>query len=359
MKASVKKNGSLNGRFGGVPRARMRDVAELAGVGTMTVSRVLSGSVPVSAEIRSRVMAAVKQLDYRPNEVARSLREARTRSIGVIVPNFYDSFFACCAHEINLVAQEHGYSVVVTTSGEDARTEYDEASLMMRRNIEGLIVIPAWVGESQLMKQEFASVPIVALDRPIDTEDEASSNLCSVVVENREGSARGVQHLIEHGHRRIVFLSLSNELYTLSERHAGYEKAMKTAGLEPEAYFTCATLQSTLAVLRELKSANKMPTAIFSSNNLVTQHTLHALAALKLSIPKRVAIVAFDDLEMFDIFLPPVTVVRQPIKQLGRCAAELLFARLKTPPGRAAATGESRSLVLPVELLLRQSCGCK
>lgn len=357
MKARIKKQ-KLPGKAGSIQRARMRDVAELAGVGTMTVSRVLSGSVPVSDETRSRVLKAVEELDYRPNEVARSLREARTRSIGIIVPNFFDSFFACCAHEINLVAQEHGYSVMVTTSGEDAGAEYNEASLMMRRNIEGLIVIPAWIGESKLMKPEFASVPIVSLDRPIHSDSGDFNNLNSVVVENRKGSERGVQHLIEHGHKHILFLSLSNNLYTLSERHAGYVQAMKKAGLKQHAYFTCATQQSTLEVLRNLKAKNNLPTAIFSSNNLVTQHALHALAALKLPVPKKIAIVGFDDLEMFDIFLPPVTVLRQPIQELGRTAAELLFAHLKAAGGHTAPSEESRSRVLPVELLIRRSCGC-
>jgi LacI family transcriptional regulator len=345
-------------RAGATMRARMRDVAELAGVGTMTVSRVLSGSVPVSEETRVRVLAAIEKLDYRPNEVARSLREARTRSIGIIVPNFFDSFFACCAHEVSLVAQEHGYSVMVTTSSEDAATEYNEASLMMRRNIEGIIVIPAWLGETQLTRPEFASIPIVALDRPIQGESAGFSNLSSVVVENRRGAERGVQHLIEHGHQRIVYLSLSNELYTLKERHAGYMRAMKQAGLKPEAYFTCATKESTLEVLRQLRARNSMPTAIFTSNNLVTQHTLHALATLKLAVPKKVAVVAFDDLEMFDIFLPPVTVLSQPIQGLGRAAADLLFAQLNTPRVNAAARTEGRHIVLPVDLMLRRSCGC-
>ncbi len=340
------------------PPARMRDVAQLAGVGTMTVSRVLSGTVPVSEATRTRVMAAVATLKYQPNEVARSLRKARTRSIGIIVPNFYDSFFACCAHEIALVAQEHGYSVSVTTSGEDAAAEYTEASLMMRRNVDGLIVIPAWMGESQLMKPEFASVPVVALDRPIQSGEAGPGNLSSVMVENRKGAERGVQHLIEHGHRRILFLSLSDELYTLRERHAGYVQAMKKAGLRPEACFTCATQESTLEHLRSLRAAKALPTAVFTSNNLVTQHTLHALAALRLAVPKKVALVGFDDLEMFDIFLAPVTVVRQPIQELGRTAAEMLFARL-TPGERPMPTvDDGRDVVLPVELVVRRSCGC-
>ena len=339
-------------------RARMRDVAELAGVGTMTVSRVLSGSVPVSEETRSRVIAAIKQLDYRPNEVARSLRESRTRSIGIIVPNFYDSFFADCAHAVSVVAQQHGYSVMVTTSGEDVASEYHEASLMLRRNVEGIIVIPAYVGESQLTRPEFESIPIVALDRPIRGQTAGSGNLSSVVVENRAGARRGTQHLIKHGHKKIAFLSLSNELYTLKERYVGYVEAMKQAGLTPEGYFSCLTQESTLEVFRSLRAQDNLPTALFISNNVVTQHALHALATLKIPIPKKMALVAFDDLTMFDIFVPPISVVRQPQQDLGRIAAEFLFARLQARNSGQTANEESQRIVLPVDLLLRKSCGC-
>ena len=336
----------------------MRDVAELAGVGTMTVSRVLSGSVPVTDETRDRVLAAIEQLDYRPNEVARSLREARTRSIGVIVPNFYDSFFARCAHAANQVAQAHGYSVMVTMSGEDCKAEYREASLMMRRNVEGIIAIPAYIGGTQLTRPEFETIPIVTLDRPIRTSTAGFPHLSSVLVENRAGSRRGVQHLIEHGHTKIAFLGLSNELYTLKERHSGYMEAMKQAGLAPEAYFSCGTQQGTLEVFQSLRSQDQLPTAIFASNNLVTQHALHALAALKISVPKKMAIVAFDDLDMFDIFVPSITVVRQPTLDLGRIAAELLFTRLEALSANKSCRVKGRRLMLPVDLILRRSCGC-
>jgi LacI family transcriptional regulator len=339
-------------------RARMRDVAELAGVGTMTVSRVISGSVPVSDETRARVLAAIAKLDYRPNEVARSLREARTRSIGVIVPNFYDSFFAWCAHAVSQVAQKQGYSVMVTTSSEDAAVEYREASLMVRRNIDGLVVIPAWFGVSQLSRPEFASVPMVTIDRPLDLQSRDSAFRGSVTVDNSEGARLGVKHLLSHGHERILFLSLSNDLFTLKARHASYERNMRSAGLNPESYFTCTTQESTLKVLGKVMAHPHPATAIFSSNNLVTQHTLHALATLKLKVPRDVALVGFDDLQMFDIFLPPVTVVRQPLEGLGRSAAEMLLEQLHgTPRHRESAAGAC-NVVLPVELVVRRSCGC-
>src|SRR5580658_7289848 len=124
-----------------VKSARMSDVARLAGVSTMTVSRVLNNSANVSLTITERVFAAIEQLRYQPNELARSLRERRTRQIGVIVPYLLDPFFATCAHIISTIAKQHSYSVVLSTSDEDPQAELVEASRMLRRNIEGLIVI--------------------------------------------------------------------------------------------------------------------------------------------------------------------------------------------------------------------------
>ncbi len=339
-------------------RARMRDVAQLAGVGTMTVSRVLSGSAPVSDETRVRVMEAVERLNYRPNEVARSLRESRTRSIGIIVPDFTDSFFANCAHSVNLTAQEWGYSVAVTTSSEDATAEYREASLMLRRNVDGLIIIPASHGATQLNLPEFDSIPIVAVDRPILSRNGHAPHVSSVLVENKTGARVAVEHLIGHGHRRILFLSRSNRYYTLNERHAGYLQAMRKAGLKAESDFSCSTMQSTLEALRSLKDEPGLPSAIFCSNNLATQHTMHALATLGVPMPGSVAVVGFDDLEMFEIFNPALTVIRQPQHDLGRIAAEMLFTHLKFPEREGIDNGKSSHVVLPVELIIRKSCGC-
>ena len=125
----------------------MTDVATLAGVSNMTVSRVLNHNPHVSEDARARVLSAVERLQYQRNEVARSLREQVSRQIGILVPNIYDPFFATCAHGIALVAKKHSYSVVLSTSEEDAATEYDEACRMVRRNVDGLVLIPALPGQ--------------------------------------------------------------------------------------------------------------------------------------------------------------------------------------------------------------------
>ena len=235
----------------------MSDVAKLAGVSTMTVSRVLNGSANVTEEPRLKVFAAIEKLRYQPNELARSLREQRSRQIGVLVPYLYDPFFATCAHVINTVAKQHSYSVVLSTSNEDPQTEYEEASRMLRRNVEGLIVIPSHLstGDSLLLGHEFDRMPIVTLDRPIE-----GSGFDSLLVENEEGARLGTDHLIKLGHKRITYVGLSDDLYTMSQRHRGYQAAMETAGLKPSATICTSSLEETSAAIAKLMSAKTQPT---------------------------------------------------------------------------------------------------
>ena len=328
----------------------MRDVAKLAKVATMTVSRVLNDSAPVTEETRERVHQAIKQLNYKPNPVARSLRQAKSNSIGIIVPNFYDPFFATCAHAISLVAKKHHYSVSVTTSDEDAGVEFTEASLMVLNHVEGLAVIPAAVGKSRLNRSEFHATHIVTLDRPVK-----GHRFNSVMVENRKGAKLAVEHLIGHGHTRIDYLGLSDKLFTLDERYEGYSEAMRDSGLRPSRHFTCGTEEETCALIETELSRGEPPTAFFCGNNLVMRRALHAFSQLEVKIPDDVAVVGFDDFEMADIFKPSITVVRQPWNELGRVAAELLFARLAAK--EVSLSGEQ--ITLPVEFIVRESCGCK
>jgi LacI family transcriptional regulator len=325
----------------------MSDVARLAGVGNMTVSRVLRGTVKVSGETAKRVFDAVAALNYRPNEVARALRDHRTHQIGVIVPNLIDPFFAVCAQTVAVVAKEHAYSVVIATADEDPEIEYNEASRMLRRQVEGFVIIPAASGPSRMTGNEFRYTPIVTLDRPIE-----NCNCDSVVVENRSGSELGVNHLILHGHRRIVFLGLSRNLYTIRARFEGYRAAMKKADLSPESYFGNSTQPEMLSTIRRILDRDDPPTAIYCSNNLLTRHAIHALAHLKIRIPDSIALVGFDDFETADILNPPLTVVRQPITDLARMGASILFSRLLN----GNHSERAKRIVLPVELIVRESC---
>ena len=328
----------------------MNDVARLAGVGTMTVSRVLSGTVPVSAETARRVQTAIDQLQYRPNELARAFRGQKSRTIGLIIPYLYDPFFANCAHAVTTVAKEHGYSVIITTSNEDPDTEYDEAEQMLQRHVDGLVVIPARFRQSRLTRGLFGKTPVVAFDRPV-----SDPALDVVLVQNTAGARRMVEHLIEHGHRRISFMGLSRSLFTINARFLGYRRALQDAGLQEQSFFGCDSQEDTLHAVKDVLQGKYPPTAILTSNTLATRYVLSALLHLGMKMPNDVAFAGFDDFDMAEFTAPPLTVVRQPALEMGRVATSLLFDRIAR--GEVPQTGNR--IVLPVEIVLRRSCGCK
>jgi len=328
----------------------MSDVAKLAGVGTMTVSRLLSGSVTVSAATAKRIHKAIERLNYQPNEVARALRGHKTRTIGVIIPYLYDTFFAYCAHAIEKAAKEHEYSVIVTTSMEDPEIEYRAAAEMLRRHVEGMVIIPAPHKKSYLERPEFRSARVVLLDRPSPL-----ARFDSVLVDNKCGAMLAVDHLIDHGHQRIVCAGLSKELYTLKMRYEGYRQSLSNARLRPEPYLDCSAQDSIIPALVKLLDRRQPPTAFFCANNLTMRYMLLALNELGVTIPNDVAVTGFDDFELAEILNPTLTVVRQPCDEMGRVAATVLFNRLEAE--EFPDVGEQT--VLPVELVVRRSCGCK
>jgi len=328
----------------------MADVARLAGVGTMTVSRVLSGTVPVSEETASRVQNAIEQLGYRPNLLARAFRGQRSRTIGLIIPYLYDPFFANCAHAVTTVAKEHGYSVISTTSNEDPDLEYAEVEQMLQRHVEGLVAIPARFRQSRLTRALFGKTPVVVFDRPV-----SDPTVDVVLVQNTSGSRRMVRHLIEHGHQRISFMGLGRSLYTINARHVGYRNAMQEAGLVESSFFGCNSREDTRREVEDQLNGKNAPTAFFTSNNLATRYVFAALQALGVKVPTDVALAGFDDFDLAEMTSPPLTVVRQPAQEMGRVAASLLFERIE----RAELQQVGTRTVLPVEIVLRRSCGCK
>lgn len=334
----------------------MRDVADRAGCGMMTVSRVLNGTARVTEKTSARVYKALKDLQYQPNLMARALRGHRTRSIGVILPYLYDPFFATCAHAISAVAKQHAYSVLLATSDERADTETEAARDLLRRHVDGIIVIPACNGRSRLTEPEFNATPMVAIDRPVArprARPVTRSQIDTVLVENQHGATLATEHLIQHGHKRICFIGLSQKIYTIRARLTGYTKAMTAAGLKPESFFNAADEAATLDFLRSILGRPNPPTAIFAANGLASRNVLQAVAALDIHIPEELAFIGFDDFALADILRPSLTVVRQPVERAGEQAAQLLFSRLD-----GASSRPTQKLSLPVELIIRRSCGC-
>lgn len=314
----------------------------------MTVSRTINGHPYVSEATAQKVRAAIRELDYRPNHAARMLTGKHSRSIGLIVPDIVDTFFSVISHAVQEVARENNYLVWLAVSDDDSAIEAAQAEMMAHHPVDGILLIPANSRDTYLKQLVSRSIPIVTVDRPIEV-----GTTDTVGVENRAGARMAVDHLIEHRHRKIICLASNTHLLTIKERIEGYQQSMRNAGLAPFDAIHLTSQASAKRSLEELFSNASRPEALFTANNVSTTWVVESLKQLKIEVGQDVALVGFDDLEFYSLITPPITAVNQPAAELGRISARLLLQRI-----RGELRESSLRTVLPVSLVIRQSCGC-
>jgi LacI family transcriptional regulator len=290
----------------------------------------------------------VERLGYRPNELARSLKGQRSRTIGLVIADVSNPFMAICAQAIEAVAREHGHALILCDSHADLRTEDDYVGLLTQRQVDGLLLVPARGHNVHLKTEQQGGLPVVAFDRPAE-----GVRTDTVLVENRAGARAATEHLIQHGHERIAFVGDVRHFYTARKRLEGYKEALKAANQEPLHSLDAHSIEQGEEATKGFLEAPDPPTALFAANILTALGALRAIEDLGLRIPEDVAVIGFDDFELAHVLRPRFTLVRQPAAELGRCAAEMLFDRLQ---GQGAP--DPRRLVLPTELIVRESCGC-
>jgi LacI family transcriptional regulator len=330
--------------------ATMRDVAGLAGVSISTISHVLNRTRAVPDATRERVMQAVTATGYTQNSLARSLKRAETRTIGIAIGDITNPHFTAVVDAIEGSAREHGYAVILVGIGESAERENQSLDVLLGRRVDGLILAPSADGGAAVLERVARhNIPVVQIDRV------ASSACDAVVVANADGARRLVRHLADCGHRRIGMLTGLAGLSSTRERIAGYRAGLRDAGIAYDAallrcgeYRAEPAQQATDALL----ALADPPTAIFASNNLMILGAMQAFADRKLAVPRDIALVAFDDFAWTDLFKPHLTTVAQPCRDIGVTAVRLLLERL-AEPGR-----KPRLVRLPVTLRHRRSCGC-
>jgi LacI family transcriptional regulator len=325
----------------------MKDVAALAGVSLKTVSRVINTEPAVSADRRSRVLAAIDRLDYRHNLTASSLRrsDGKSSTIGVLLEDVANPFSSALHREIEDVALKRGVLVLAGSSDENEAREHELIAAFTSRRVDGLIIVPTSHDHSYLLSERRAGTPMVFVDRP-----PAFLDADSVLTDNQAGARKGVAHLIAHGHRRIGYLGDLATITTAVDRHRGYEQELAAHGIEVDPELVRLGVQGiekAEAATLELLSLPQPPTALFTSQNLLTIGACRALR--RLDLHRRVALVGFDDVLLADLLEPGITVMAQDPATMGRRAAELLFRRLD---GDAA---PSVHLVVPTQLVARGS----
>ena len=335
----------------------LSEVAKKAGVGTTTVSRVINGVEHVEPKTLARVERAIKELGYMPNQAARVLKGHSARTIGFVIPSIADPFFSNCAEVLQAIARNNDFLVIVLTTQNDSNTERDAVNILMRHRVDGFVIAPA-DSESEDLRSLLLRipVPIVALDRPV-----AGSPVPSVVANNFEGAQLATRHLIKHGYKRIVCLTGEMNLYTIRERIRGYCDAIESAGLETVLETSIHDYESAEHAIKKMFHSPNPPDAIFTLKNSTTMDTFEALQRLGISIPKTVALLGYDDFQLAGTVRPAITVVQQPIYELGHVAAQLLFERLlssSSPRGSALHSSLPQQVQLKTRLIKRSSCGC-
>ena len=333
----------------------LTEVARKAGVGTTTVSRVINGGERVSPKTLARVLRVIETLGYTPNEAARTLKGHRTKTIGLVIPSIADPFFSSCAEAAQAVARANDSLLIVTTTQNDPSTEIESVTVLIRHRTDGLLIAPGNSHGSALRDLlTRTAIPVVTIDRPI-----YESSIDSVVAGNYKGARIGTDHLIEHGYKRIACLTGESNLYTISERIQGYRDAVEGAGLTPILDTSVMDYKSAENAIKRLLADANPPDAIFTLKNSTTIYTFEVLQNLNITVPDQVALLGFDDFELASTVRPSISVVEQPVEDMARIAAELLFRQFLG--GKGASQGRSKvSEVVKLEtrLIKRSSCGC-
>ncbi|MBI6923917.1 MULTISPECIES: LacI family DNA-binding transcriptional regulator [Pseudomonas] len=329
--------------------ATIKDVAALAGISYTTVSHVLNKTRPVSEPVRLKVEAAIRELDYVPSAVARSLKARSTATIGLLVPNSVNPYFAELARGIEDACERNGYCVILCNSDDDPQKQRNYLRVLLEKRIDGLVV--GSVGQNDDLLQSLAGVrtPMVIVDRELEGVD---ADL--VRIDHELGAYLATRHLLELGHRDIAYIGGPAETGVTQMRLGGFRRALAEAGVTvaAERVRHCDfTSPGGHAAATDLLAGTR-PTAIFAGNDMIGFGVLRAAAERHIDVPGALSVIGFDDIELSRYVYPPLTTVGQSIRELGESAAALLLGRIAQPCNSAA-----QQRIITPRIVLRESTG--
>ncbi len=329
----------------------IRQVAKRAGVSSATVSHVINNTRFVSDDVRSRVNEAIRELNYQPNALARSLRRGQTHTIALVLPDSANPFFAEIGRHIERIAFDRGYSVIFcNTEGQPAKENF-YLDVVVKKRVDGVILVSVGIPGTHLQQLEAQNVPLVIVDR-----QSKEYSIDTVLTDNLRGGLLATQHLIRLGHRRIACITGSSTLNPSYQRFAGYEQALREAGLEFDPglhrtgdFHAASGWEIGLELLRRARP----PSAIFACNDMMAIGVLRAASEAGLRVPEDLALVGFDDIELALYTNPPLTTVSQDKARISEIAFDMLMRRV-----------EDRETKIQIEflqpaLVVRRSCGAQ
>lgn len=305
--------------------ATIKDIRSETGLGLATISKYLNGG-NVRAENRQKIEEAIKKLDYHPNETARSLVTKRTRTVGFVVNNIASNFSGVLLQHASAYLHDRGYGMMICDSNLNEKQEAESIRFCVEKQVDGILLIPASKDPASLSSAEKAGIPIVLLDREME-----SDAFDCVIIDNTSAAERAVDYLIGCGHRRIAVIY--SEEYTGSERFKGYRKSMEKAGIEvPEKYMYSGRTHSTelgYNSMKELLKLKDRPSAVLSTNYEVSLGVIMALNESGVKCPRDISLIGFDELILPMVMNPRLTLVAQPMEDIASEGARILLQRIE------------------------------
>ena len=306
--------------------ATIDDVAARSGVSTATVSRVLSGSVPARPETRERVLAAARELDYRPSGIARALKRRETMTLGLLVTDITNPFYPQIVRAVEEAASARGYGIVLANGGDDAARELEHLDLLVERRVDGIVIASSLMTRRHAERLHRTAVPVVLVNDTV-----AGSRLPTVTTAHRRGARLATEHLISLGHRRIGHIGAPADQAASGQRRQGVRDALRAAGLgEPLIAIGDGGVAGGARATEALIGSEI--TGIVAYNDLTAIGALRALRRAGIGVPDAISVIGFDDIELAAWTDPPLTTVRQPTDALGRWAVEHLVDLLAGQP---------------------------
>ena len=330
--------------------ASIRDVAKVAGVSVSTVSHVINQTRYVSEETQAKVLAAMEDLNYKPNRLASSLRrkDKRTNTLGLLIPDSTNPFFAEVLRGVEDASFDAGYNVFLCNSDDDPNKELYYIEVLLSKQIDGIILVSEGTHGDSLVLLANNQIPSVLVDREV-----SGTITDSVLVDNETGGYQATEYLIELGHTRIGCIPGPSLLTPSAARVQGYRKALSEHNLIQDDDLILMgdfRAQSGFEATKKLLNLDELPTAIFACNDLMAVGALHAADEAGLSVPGDISIVGFDDITLASFTKPPLTTIAQPSQEMGLLAAEMVIGRIENP------NLPTRNEILSTSLVIRNSC---
>ena len=336
------------------------DVARRAGVSNAVVSYVVNnGPRGTTKETREKVLKAIKELGYRKNNVARSLKTNTSNVIGLIIPDSSNAFFSEVAKGIEYEVYKQGYTLMFGNSGASIVRQGNYIETLISQLVDGIILLTTpFPKKHQSLIQNY-NIPVVVIDPELSFQDRELKDIFVVSVDNRKGGILAGNYLVSKGHKNMAVIAGAEKVPPATFRVDGFQSSINRAGIDCQVVWAGDHPEDGYRAATKLLSSSNPPTALFACNDLLALGVLRAACDLNIKVPDQLAVIGFDDIDVANYSCPRLTTIRQPKYEMGQIAAEILINRIKSGnlgnDDENALTSRANSEILNTELIIRES----